>query len=115
MRISTYRKKILEILKDTHLLSIAAIHKNIPEADFSTVFRNLEHLCLKGIVKRVFIDKDLVLYELFDVNHPHDHFFCVHCGMIESLEARRDIISDKLLHTTVIDIIVRGICKHCTK
>lgn len=114
MRVNTYRSKILDVLQNAHLLSITDICKSIPQVDFSTVFRNLEQLCLQGKVKRILIDKDLILYELVNADNPHDHFFCTQCRTILSLTPQR-IFLEKMPHTEISDVLVRGICEQCKK
>jgi Fe2+ or Zn2+ uptake regulation protein len=114
MRTSTYRSKILDVLRNAHLLSITDICNSIPRVDFSTVFRNLEKLCSEGVVKRIHLDKDLVLYELVNVDNPHDHFFCTNCHEILSLAPQRNLL-EKMPNTEILDVLVRGICQQCKK
>jgi len=114
MRTSTYRSKILDVLENAHLLSIMDICNSIPEVDFSTVFRNLEQLCSQGKVKRIVIDRDLVLYELVNIDNPHDHFFCNNCHIILSLTPQKKFLA-LMPNTEISDILVRGICEQCKK
>ncbi|MEI6531675.1 MAG: transcriptional repressor [Chlamydiota bacterium] len=114
MRTSTYRNTILATLKEAHLLSIADICKSIPQVNFSTVFRNLEQLCKEGLVKRLFIDKDYVLYESINPHNPHDHFFCTTCHMIQSLAPQKNFLK-QIPGIEISDVLVRGICESCKK
>lgn len=109
MRNSVYKNKILEILAKKHLLSVADIQKEV-EADFSTVFRNLEALVKDGLAKKVVISKDQVLYEKAGGDHQHDHFVCDDCGKVDSIDIKREKI--KVLGE-VNDILVRGRCGGC--
>lgn len=110
MRVSKYRKEILDLFKKRHLLTIAEINKLVPEADYSTVFRNIEKLLVDKKIKKVVIDNKLVAYESSD--DVHDHFICDKCGDIESMHLSiRNNIKDK----TVTDIVIRGMCNNCIK
>lgn len=111
VRNSVYKNKILEILAKKHLLSVADIQKEV-EADFSTVFRNLEALVKDGLAKKVVISKDQVLYEKAGGEHQHDHFVCDDCGTIEEIKINRKGIKQK---GVVRDILVRGVCVDCEK
>ena len=112
MKISIYKQKIIDILKKNHLLSIADIHDKIPEANFSTIFRNIEILKTEGLVKQIIADKDLVLYELIEKGHTHDHFVCDDCGDVQIIH-----IDKKDLHikgkSEVSEVTVHGKCSDC--
>lgn len=95
-------------------MSIAEICKEIPSVDFSTVFRNLEQLCLQGEVRKIFLDKENILYEIMNVDNPHDHFFCVSCRKISSLPPLQKNL-EEMPHSQILDVLVRGICKQCKK
>lgn len=109
MRTNVYKEKILAVLKKSHLLSIPAIQTKLAKADFSTVFRNLEQLCMVGLVRKVVISKDSILYEISEASHRHDHFVCTGCGTIESIHLPKKIVSSG----TVDDVLVRGTCNDC--
>ena len=112
MRTSVYKEKIQSILGQSHLISISDIKEKIPEADFSTLFRNIEQLCADGKARKIVISKDTVLYETVHED-THDHFVCNDCGTIESFHMPKNInLANKVV---VTDILVRGICNNCTK
>lgn len=108
MRISKYKQSIIELLRKTHLASIADIHAAIPDADYSTIFRNVEQLQAVGDIKQVVLANKVVAYELTEDNH--DHFICTDCGSIEILQMP---IRSMLPHTTISDVTVRGVCTDC--
>lgn len=60
MRTNIYKEHILNLLKKKHLLTIAEIHKAIPDADYSTVFRNIEQLLKDRKIKRILVDNKSV-------------------------------------------------------
>lgn len=111
MRVSLYKEQILDLLKSSHLLSMTEINQQISGADFSTIFRNVEQLCAEGLVRKVVVAKDVILYEIAEKNHRHDHFVCTDCGTIESIQLPKKIIGK----SKVSDVLVRGVCEECDK
>ena len=109
MRTNVYKEKILAVLANAHLLSIADVHHKVAKANFSTIFRNIEQLCADGLVRKVMISKDVMLYELIEKNHHHDHFVCTDCGTIETIHLPEKLITQG----TVCEVLIRGICPNC--
>lgn len=109
MRTNVYKEQILKLLQKKHLLTIAEIHKAIPDADYSTVFRNVEQLLTDKKIKKVIIDNKSIAYE--SAKESHDHFICNDCGTVEAIHIPHDAIKGK----KVDDITVRGSCDGCSK
>lgn len=109
MRSNVYKNKVLAVLKRGHLLSISDIHKAVGGADFSTVFRNVERLVNEGLLKRVVVNKDIVLFETAE-QHVHDHFVCNYCGLVEAIPLSKRI---HLQGKRIADVLVRGTCGKC--
>jgi len=109
MRLNTYKKEILKILSKRHLLTISDIHKSIPKANHSTVFRNVEQLLKEKNIKKILIDNKTVAYE--SSKESHDHFICNICGKIEPVFISRNLLKGYKIE----DIIIRGVCKVCGK
>ncbi len=107
MRISIYKEKILALLRKKHLLTIAEIHKALPDADYSTVFRNVEQLLKDKEIKKVMIDNKSIAYE--SAHESHDHFICNDCGSVESIHIPHKAIQGHKIE----DITVRGSCNKC--
>lgn len=107
MRTNIYKKKILKLLKENHLLTILEIHKALPEADYSTIFRNIEQLMRDKEIKKIRIDNKAVAYE--SSHESHDHFICNDCGTVESIHIPHDRIKGR----KVEEITVRGTCNNC--
>jgi len=107
MRTNIYKEKILKLLQKRHLLTIAEIHKAIPEADYSTIFRNVESLLVGKKIKKVMIRNKSIAYESAGDNH--DHFICNDCGIVESIHISHKSIKGR----KVDDITVRGSCGKC--
>lgn len=108
MRTNIYKEHILKLLNKKHLLTIADIHKAIPDADYSTIFRNIEQLLKDKEIKKVMIDNKSIAYE--SSKDSHDHFICNDCGTIESIHIPHTFIKGR----KVDDITVRGSCNKCT-
>jgi len=109
MRTNIYKNQIVNLLKKKHLLTIAQIHKAIPNADYSTVFRNVEQLLKNSVIKRVLVDSKSIAYE--SASESHDHFICNDCGKIESIQIPHNLIEGRKID----DITVRGSCVDCNK
>lgn len=109
MRTSLYKSKIIALLEKRHLLTINEIHQAIPEANFSTIFRNVEQLSAAGDIKAVQIDNKQVAYE--SAKHHHDHFICTDCGDVEEIHFP---LPKALAKKNVSDVTVRGTCGSCS-
>ena len=109
MRTNIYKEKILKLLRDNHLLSIKDIHRTIAEADYSTIYRNIEQLLADKKIKKVLIDNKTSVYELVPGNE-HDHFICNDCGEVEEISVSRKNLAIPL---TITDITIRGLCSNC--
>ncbi len=108
MRTNVYKGQILKLLKKKHLLTIAEIHKAVPNADYSTVFRNVEQLLKGKQIKKIMVDNRSIAYEFS--KDSHDHFICNDCGKVESIHLPRNSIKDRKID----DITIRGSCGNCT-
>lgn len=107
MRANIYKEKILTLLKKKHLLSISEIHKAVPGADYSTIYRNVEQLLSDKKIKKVLIDNKSIAYE--STHKKHDHFICNDCGKVEEINIPYKFITNH----DVEDITVRGSCNDC--
>lgn len=107
MRTNINKGKILALLKKKHLLTIAEIHAALPDADYSTVFRNVEQLLKDKEIKKVMIDSKSIAYE--SGQESHDHFICSDCGTVESIHIPHTSIKGH----RVEDVTVRGSCNKC--
>lgn len=110
MRTNKYKDRIVDILKNGHLMAIEDIRSQISEADFSTIYRNIELLLKEQKIKKVVVDNKHTLFEL-RADHEHDHFICDDCGSIESIELPR--LAKSLKGKKVNEITVHGSCNAC--
>lgn len=114
MRSNTYKKHILQVLQNHHLLTMADLHSRVSDADYSTIYRNVEQLVKDGQVKRVVLDKNDTRYELAHADHDHDHFVCTDCGDVQSLPSTfRDTVPPQLAKCSISDLLVKGRCEDC--
>jgi Fe2+ or Zn2+ uptake regulation protein len=112
MRTNVYKDKIIKLLNKNHLMSILDIHKKISDADYSTVYRNVEQLVADGELKKIVFDKDKVMYEADNGKNRHDHFVCNGCGSVDEID--HSFSDSKFLEKyNVTDILVKGFCKSC--
>lgn len=115
MRTNIYKKKILKILENNHLLSIADIHQKISNANYSTVYRNIEQLVAEEQIRKVVFDKGVVMYEIYHDEHTHDHFLCTDCGDIKEVNIPVTGLSLLLENYKIKDLLIRGLCKKCNQ
>ncbi len=108
MRTNIYKEQILNLLQRKHLLTINEIHKAIPKADYSTIFRNIENLLTDKAIKKVMVDDKSIAYE--SIKDSHDHFICNSCGTVETIHMPHKSINGR----KVDDITVRGNCNRST-
>ena len=108
MNKNIYKNKILNLLQKHHLLNISDIHKNIKDADYSTIFRNVEQLVKENKIKKIIIDKNNTSYE--NIKEDHYHFICNKCEKIEEVEEKIN-----LKNKSVTDVLIRGLCEKCKK
>lgn len=111
MRTSRYKDDILKVFKTAHVLSIADVCKKIPQADFSTIYRNVEALTKEGILKKIVVTEDLTVYEYADKDHAHDHFICNECGEVEEVHVSHNLLKGK--KGKVEEVVLRGTCGDC--
>lgn len=98
------------------------IHACIATGDVDpvTVYRILASFAEAGIVRRVDLRQDSVLYELGA--HHHHHLVCTECGMIEDFESCDiEMVTKKILSKSTKFASVKehslelfGLCKKCT-
>ena len=107
MRTNIYKKEILKVISNNHLLTISEINKHIPNANYSTIFRNVENLISDGMIKKVLVKNKKVAYEI--AKNDHDHFICNKCGTVECINVPYKLIKGR----KVEEITIRGICNNC--
>ncbi len=124
LKMTVPRIAVLDALKKLSRPADAKdIHASIPKGDVDpvTVYRVLASFAEAGIVRRVDLRQDSVLYEL-GTNHHH-HLVCTNCAMIEDFESCDiEIFTKKILAQSSKFASVKehslelfGLCKKCAK
>jgi Fe2+ or Zn2+ uptake regulation protein len=94
-----------------------SVKKKIPNISLGTVYRNLETLEKKGLIKKIDIDKSKKRYD-GDLN-DHFHIICLKCGKVEDIKFEKKCnFEDYINIDTEYKIIGRqieiyGICPEC--
>ena len=89
-----------------------------PDAQLSTVYRNLEELEELGVVTHTHLGHGAATYQL--VSNSHAHFLCVACG--EAIDAPAnvfDVLATSVREQTGFEVeqshfVVEGTCKKCS-
>ena len=89
-----------------------------PDLSLGTVYRNLNHLCERGLIRRVGTVNGQERYD--GVITPHSHFICNRCGAIVDLPEHSP--GEDYLNAASVqygfqaegcELIVRGLCRDC--
>ena len=98
--------------------STAELKAQYPDLSLGTVYRNLTHLCERGLIQRVGAVDGQERYD--GVVTPHSHFICSRCGVIIDLPEQSP--GREWLDTAGVqygfqaegcEFIVRGTCRDC--
>ena len=123
VRTSKKRDAMLALLQSTHCHPGAdwvyqKMRVQYPGLSLGTVYRNLNHLCKRGLIRRVGTVDGQERYD--GVVAPHSHFICNRCGTILDLP-QHSPGQDWLEAVSVqygfraedCGLIVRGLCRGC--
>lgn len=120
---SKQREEILNFLKQSNNHPTAEeiyseLKKMNSTASMGTVYRNLELLCRKELIKQISIENGPNRYDY--MHNIHHHVICKKCGKVYDFNYKIDIEDLKLsikkqTKAEMIgqDITVQGICKSC--
>lgn len=122
-RYSRQREEILKVLKGTKTHPTAEwiyfqAKKKIPQLSLGTVYRNLNQLYQKGVIKKFHFGTP---FEHFDgTTSPHQHFICKKCGKIYDLfmdleRELKQIAKEEEFEVQNIEVEFHGICLNCLK
>lgn len=122
---SRQRELVLDILKKSYshptaeevFIEARKVDGNI---SLGTVYRNLEILCLDGIVEKISTPASKDRYDF--KKSKHSHAICEKCGKITDIEVnldinklKKDIENRYSFSVTQDEIRIIGICKECNK
>ena len=120
---TSQRRALIEVLagRDDHPTVdqiYSAVAELLPEVSRTTVYRSLEVLTARGLLKRVEHPGSSVRY---DANmEPHHHFLCTRCGALADLQAGAvsgaealAFAGDPAATAEELTVYVRGVCAAC--
>ena len=122
MRLTSQRQVILEELQKVTSLPTAnevfdMVRKRLPRIGLGTVYRNLDLLAEKGIIKKLEVGGE---QKRFDGDtSPHYHIRCVRCNRVEDIFIERHKELEKnaasCCNYKILDHHVQfsGICSNC--
>ncbi len=124
LRMTNQREMILRELKKSkrHLSAdelYDIVKKVMPRISLATVYRNLEILSEKGVIRKLEISGRQKRFD-FDVS-DHDHIYCAMCHKVDNLNIERKNVNSEQLGVeagysiTGYRVEVIGICPECQK
>jgi Fur family transcriptional regulator, ferric uptake regulator len=124
LRMTNQREMILRELKKSkrHLSAdelYDIVKKVMPRISLATVYRNLEILSEKGVIRKLEISGRQKRFD-FDVS-DHDHIYCAMCHKVDNLNIERKNVNSEQLGVEVgysitgYRVEVIGICPECQK
>ncbi|MEM1083757.1 MAG: transcriptional repressor [Verrucomicrobiota bacterium] len=78
---------LLESNRPMTLAELAASERLSEQCDKATVFRLLQRLAEKGIVRRLGLHERAAYFALLVPGRHHDYLICTECGLIEAVKA----------------------------
>jgi Fe2+ or Zn2+ uptake regulation protein len=123
-RLTNQKKAILDYLRSTSYHPDAyevyeKVKKKLPQISLATVYRNLDSMVGKGLIKEIRIKEDRFNYD--GVEHHHHHFKCNNCSMVFNIEGDIILNYEKINESGVAglveeyDIMLRGVCMNCKR
>lgn len=125
VRRSKKRDAMLALIRSTHRHPGAdwvyrEMKTQYPDLSLGTVYRNLNHLCERGLLRRVGTVNGQERYD--GVTQPHSHFVCNRCGAIIDLPEHppgqdyMDAVSVQYgFQAEDCEFTVRGTCRDCVE
>ena len=123
MKYSKQREQILNIVNNsfehpTAYMVYEQVKKEIPNISLGTVYRNLNALAYKGVIRRFLSDDAKARY---DANiTPHQHMQCTCCKKVFDCPPmfysilQEDILKRTGFHVLQQQIYLTGICAECS-
>jgi Fur family transcriptional regulator, ferric uptake regulator len=97
------------------------LRRDKPGVGRASVYRALEQLEQLGLVQRLEVARGVAGYERVEPSgHHHHHAICRRCGRMVPFEDSRleqaiDRVSDRVrFEVTDHDVVLRGLCDHCS-
>jgi len=93
------------------------VRRRLPKVSLGTVYRNLELLAKKGIIRKLDVGGAQARFD--GCAHRHHHIRCIRCGRVDDVsEVPADVVDDKIDNLCGYKIIDHhlefiGICPEC--
>lgn len=122
-KVTPQRLSLLAILSaEKKPLTVSQLSKKLRSVNQITIYRTLEAMVLRGLVRKVNTLHAYTHYELVATRKHHHHVICSHCGMIEDVDLclPRSLEGDVLKNSTNFASIsghsleFTGTCNKCT-
>ena len=123
-RLTNQKKAILDYLRSTTSHPdayevYAVIKKKLPQISLATVYRNLDSMVKKGLVKEIRIKDDRFNYD--GAEHHHNHFKCTNCMAVFNVDGDILLNYEKLGENSAVglveeyDVLLKGTCINCQR
>ncbi|HEX7456787.1 MAG TPA: Fur family transcriptional regulator [Candidatus Nanoarchaeia archaeon] len=123
IKLTNGRKEIMKVLEEAKTpLSPSAIFSRIksvlPKANLTTIYRNLELLERKELIKKYNFNRNCFFYELIPDRPHHHHVICRSCGKIEDSKVLAEEFITKIAKSSAFKIEDHnfdffGLCQPC--
>ncbi len=108
LRNTADRRRILALFFRNRAWTVAQVHRNLKDADLSTVYRNVNTLAEHGILAPAPVKGKETRYELASKDH-HAHRVCRYCGTAACVPCPVGDVSDD--H----NLEIYSVCAECSR
>jgi Fe2+ or Zn2+ uptake regulation protein len=113
-KLTSKAELILKTLQDMKGFCTAQeIHKNIPQINLTTIYRNLEKFSESGIIQKISLPHQEFAYEFTE--RKHHHTICDSCSNINHITIPSTILKKipglEHFDPESLEIIIKGKCK----
>jgi len=123
-RLTNQKKAILDYLRSTSVHPDAyevynVVKKKLPQISLATVYRNLDTMAEKGLIKEIRLKHDRSNYDGMD--YRHNHFQCTKCDRVFNIDGDVLLNFEKISESEVVGLVedysvmLSGICVNCKK
>lgn len=123
-RLTNQKKAIIDFLRTTKGHPDAyeiydVVKKKLPQISLATVYRNLDTMVSKGLIKALRIKDDRFNYDGHE--GAHHHFYCNYCKRVYNIEDDVLLNLEKINDSGIVNLIeeynvfFKGKCTNCVK
>jgi Fe2+ or Zn2+ uptake regulation protein len=107
LRNTARRRRLLDFLSERRAWTAVELHRELKGANLSTIYRNLQKLMKKGLIREIHLKGSEARYEMSAQPH-HAHLICRSCGRAECVPCPVKISQEH-------DLEISGICQKCRR